>query len=164
MADVRVVQKFELDRVLLDWMLTPAGNLDDTYQLETAVIVSLCTDRRAEEDDTLPDSRDENRRGWWGDIDTDTIWGGGPIGSRLWLLARAKITGAASAEGATVTRAEDYIAEALQWLIDLKVASRIDVEAVRSGQTAISALVTIYRGPKPAVSLRFEQFWDVYAG
>lgn len=163
MADVRVVQRFELGKIWLDWALTATGDLDDAQQLQTAVIISLATDRRANDDDILPDPLSEDRRGWWGDLNADAIWGGGPIGSRLWLLERAKITDSRAAQGATVNLVETYIREALQWLLDLKVASRLDVSASRTAINAISAGVTLYRGPKPVIALRFQDFWQTIA-
>lgn len=160
MADVRVVQRVELGRIWLDWALTPPGQLDDTNQLQTAIIIALATDRRANDDDVLPDLRSDDRRGWWGDTNADVIWNGWPIGSRLWLLARAKITDGQAREGATLTRVETYIREALQPFIDARVASRMAVSASRTGNTSITADVTLYRGPKPAISLQFQDFWS----
>ncbi|SPX13542.1 phage protein GP46 [Escherichia coli] len=54
--------------------------------LTTDVTISLFTDRRSLDSDTLPDGSDD-RRGWWGDSYRDR-----PIGSRLWLLSREKAT------------------------------------------------------------------------
>ncbi len=159
MADVRVIQRAQLNRILLDWALTPTAQLDDTHQLETAVIISIATDRLALEDDVLPDPRSDDRRGWWGDTDADTLWGGGAIGSRHWLLERAKITDSGARTGATTTLVEGYVREAVQWLLDSGVASRMAVSATRTGVNAISATVTLYRGPKVAVALQFQDLW-----
>jgi phage gp46-like protein len=163
MADVRVVQRAELGRILLDWALTPTGQLDDTEQLQTAVIIAVGTDRRANDDDILPDPRSDDRRGWWGDLKADTIWGGWPIGSRLWLLARAKITDSKAREGATTNRVETYLRECLQPFLDNRVASRMAVSATRTGLNSISASVTLYRGPTPAIALQFQDFWTEIA-
>lgn len=81
--------------------------------LRSAVIVSLFTDRRAEIDDEIPDGSGD-RRGWWADP---------TLGSRLWLLARAKQT------PDTLARARAYAIEALQWLIDDGVGTAVDVTA-----------------------------------
>ena len=57
-------------------------------------------------DDVLPQltapGDEPDLRGWWGDTDAGTIWGGWPIGTRLWLLSRAKITDSAARQGATI--------------------------------------------------------------
>lgn len=92
------------------------GRLAQETALNTAVIVSLLTDRRALPDDRLPDDPQPvtllppDRRGWCGDALAETA--GERIGSRLWLLRREKQT------EETRRRAIDYCKEALQWMID----------------------------------------------
>src|ERR1700747_3448027 len=103
MPDVHIVQKFDGYGVSLDWLLRPAG-LDQTAELANAVIVALGTDSLADIDEILPDPDDTDRRGWWGDLDAQEIWGGWELGCRLWLLSRAKILSAAASEGGTVER------------------------------------------------------------
>jgi phage gp46-like protein len=158
--DIRLVQNTEFPKysVTVDWFLRDDGTLDDTQSLATAVIVALGTDRLAEENDILPDFTGE-RRGWWGDLQAEEIWQGWPIGTRLWLLSRAKITGPGASEGATVARVEQYIREALQPFVDLRVASSFDVHVNRIGKERIDALIRMYRGPKVAVDLRFQILW-----
>ena len=89
--------------------------------LQTAILVSLFTDRLADTDDTIPDGSNDPR-GWWGDDST-------LIGSRLWLLSRSKQT------DDTLQRAYDYIAESLEWLIDDGVVAKFDISCqwVRTG-------------------------------
>lgn len=87
--------------------------------LTTDVTISLFTDRRALDSDTLPDGSDD-RRGWWGDSYRDR-----PIGSRLWLLSREK------AMPDTLERARGYAEEALEWL---KTAGRVSTVNVRAEQ------------------------------
>ena len=109
--------------------------------LATAVIVSLFTDRRVGADELAPGETD--RRGWWADLATDD---GDQIGSRLWLLDRAKT----SAD--VPVRAAAYAREALEWMVDDGVADRVDASAewVRPGRLRITAVVarggaTLYR-------------------
>ena len=96
-----------------DLARTKAGALALEDSLESAVIISLLTDHRADEDDVLPTIPQTttpipaDRRGWAGDV-----FGGPRIGSRLWLLRREKQT------EETRRRALAYAKEALQWLID----------------------------------------------
>jgi phage gp46-like protein len=98
-----------------DWQLI-AGQLQGGADLQSAILISLFTDRLASPDDPLPDNSND-RRGWWADLPAP-----GPlIGSRLWLLGRAK------QQPDTMGRAQDYINEALQWLIDDGVVARFDV-------------------------------------
>lgn len=164
MSDVRLVQNTNFpfqSTVTMDWLLLPTGMLDEEQALATAVIVALGTDRRALPDDQLPGlEQDEDRRGWWGDFDAEEIWGGWPIGTRLWLLKRSSIVGAGSKLGSTLARADNYLKEAIQPFVDRKIASGFSIALERNGPYRIDALVTIYRGPKRAVELRFENLWD----
>src|SRR4051794_24165694 len=137
MTDIRLVQQGEFPyqtEVSVDWSLLGNGALDDDQALATAVIVALGTDRLAERNDRLPDLDSTDRRGWWGDLDTEVIWDGWPIGTRLWLIRRDKITGPGAAQGSTVTRIDGYIREAIRPFIDHRIASRMDVKVERVGR------------------------------
>lgn len=93
----------------------------ETDGLETAIKLSLFTDRRALEGDDLPQGTGafgEDLRGYWADPYLST----GPMGSRLWTLKRSSLT------AATRQRARDYCLEALRWLIDLGIARSIEIE------------------------------------
>ena len=117
MPDIRLVQDsdaFPAYQIPIDWSLLSDGTLDDTQALATAVIVALGTDRLANTDDVLPDPDSTDRAGWWGDLDAEELFNGWPIGTRLWLLKRTKIVGPEDSEGATVSRVEQYIIEAIQ--------------------------------------------------
>lgn len=162
MPDIRVVNVESVlpTLVTMDWLQTSTNLLDETNELATAVMVALGSDRRANADDELPDPDNDDRRGWWGDTDAETIWGGWSIGSRLWLLERAKISDQFSRQGSTVDRAEMYVREALEPLVKAKIASRIDVIAARVGIDRIGVTATIYRGPLPTIELRFQSLWN----
>lgn len=114
-----------------------------------AVIVSLFTWRRANPDDDLPGNR---REGWWGDsypvVEHDRI------GSRLWLLSRAKLL------PDTVARAQEYAEEALKWLVDDGVATRVLVTAERQGIDRLALGIQIYRkDERDPLDLRFANVW-----
>jgi phage gp46-like protein len=161
-VDIRFVQNtfFPAYSVAVDWALRYDGALDDRQALATAFIVALGTDRLADPDDILPDPDSTDRAGWWGDVDAAEIWGGWPIGSRLWLLRRDKIEDPGSSRGATVTRVEYFIREALQPFIDLRIVSRLEVGAARTGRDRIEARVRAYRGPELTIELRYQVLWD----
>jgi phage gp46-like protein len=132
------------------------GDLLLDQGLRTAVIISLFTDGLARGDDDLATAiggNGEDRRGWWGDL---PVGGETPrrIGSRLWLLRRAKAT-----EG-TRLRAVTMIREALAWMLQDGVVDRIEVEAVLAGTPPDRLLVTLTlrRG---AVSDRFDLPWAI---
>jgi phage gp46-like protein len=163
MPDVRLVQRTDFPyrtEVSVDWLLLSDGTLDDIDALATAVIVALGTDRLANPDDELPDPDSTDRRGWWGDYQADEIWGAWPIGSRLWLLKRAKITGSGAQIGSTLVRVQHYIQEAIQPFITLRIATSMDVKVERVDTQRIDATVTLYRGPLTAVELRYQILWD----
>src|SRR4051812_11864908 len=67
------------------------SDLASDAALETAVMLSLFLDRRAQPDDAPPSGDPNDRRGWWADQFADTE--GDLVGSRLWLLDRSKLTG-----------------------------------------------------------------------
>ncbi len=134
--------------VIVDGKALRTG-MTSSEPLVRAVLISLFTWRRAQPDDELPGS---DRMGWWGDsfatVDNDRI------GSRLWLLARAKLT------AQTVTRAEEYAREALSWLVEDGVASRVEVSAERVGLSGLSLRVVVVRHDGRPVSLRFSEVWN----
>jgi len=128
-----------------DWAIdgTQLAQGDD---LATAIIISLFTDRREVSDDLLPDASND-RRGWWAD-------GAVRIGSRLWLLMRAKRT------QDTLQQAQDYIAEALQWLIDDGVVARFDTSVEWVGGNRLSAKVVAVKNDGTAQENRFSWVWN----
>lgn len=101
-------------------METDPLKITDIAILETAVIVSLFTDRQADADDEIPDGTND-KRGWWGDVLAPVP--GDLIGSRLWLLHREKQT-------EPVRKiAQAYGDEALEHLLDDNVAETLEVTA-----------------------------------
>lgn len=143
-----------------DWSIA-AHDLASDQGLETAVILSLALDRLATADDALPDGSGD-RRGWWGDALMDPARDGTPdrIGSRLWLLVRAKQT------AETLVRAKAYCAEALQWLIDDGVAAQIDVVAQYQGLGFLAIGITVSRvaAAGGAADRRFDLVWNATTG
>ena len=157
MTDVRTY--YSADLMAADLGLT-GGLLAGDDGLETAVVLSLFSDRRANPDDVLPDDGG-SRRGWWGDLVPATVDGaaaeGDRFGSRLWLLAREKQL------PDVLIRARDYAAEALAWLIEDGVAERVEVEAVIVRAGVLGLAVTIVRPRGRAVEFRFDYAWTAQA-
>lgn len=124
------------------------GDLEADDGLETAVAISLFTDRRVN-DEELP-ALETRKRGFWGDmfpeVDQDKI------GSRLWTIAREKQT------TETLRRAEDFSREALNWLIEDGVADSIEVAAsyISTGVMEINVRI---RKPSGDTS-RFNVAWN----
>ena len=124
------------------------GDLKSDDGLETAVIISLFTDRRVSEQQ-LPDLA-VSKRGWWGDMFSDID--GDQIGSRLWTIERRKRT------DETLRLYEDFAKEALDWLIEDGVASTITVLAAYDSQGQAVGEIIITR-PSGATS-RYDANWD----
>jgi len=160
--DVRLVQNayFPAYQVTLDWALLGDGTLDDTQALATAVCIALGTNALADVDDPLPDPDSTDRAGWWGNLDCETIWDAWPIGSKLWLMRRSKIEGPNAARGATTVRVANYIAQAIQPFVDRNIISTFNVAVIRVDTQQIDALITLYRGPREAIELRYQILWD----
>lgn len=117
--------------------------------IRTAVVISLFTDKRVLSDEVT--EQDPDQRGWWGDMFTDVDQD--QIGSRLWLLQRAKQT------NETLARAKEYAEEALAWLIEDGVAASVDVavEYLERGWMQISVNV---KRPRSTLSFRYEFNWQ----
>lgn len=130
-----------------------ADDLLSDEGLHTAILLSLFLDRRAEPDDVLPDGGTD-RRGWWADEFAEVQ--GDQIGSRRWLLARSKRL------ASVLARDEQYSSEALEWLIEDRVASRVDVASEAQGETQ-ALLVTVHRPGKDPVTFRFADVWEAEA-
>lgn len=153
MTDLKLV--YAPDTLSADLALDGLGLATDDG-LESAVIVSLFTDRRADPGDTPP-AGDDDRRGWWADALAPRVAGeavtGDRIGSRLWLLAREKQI------PATLARAKAYAEEALAWLIEDRVAEAVTVRADWGGAGILALDVSITRPGRPLQSFRFDHVW-----
>ena len=113
--------------------------------LRTAVLISLFSDRIAEETDVLPDNSGE-RKGWCLDPS---------MGSRLWLLFRASLT------PDIPSRIEFYSKEALEWMITDGVASDILVKAEITGLNIVEWIIEIIKpGQKNNSLFKFFFNWE----
>ena len=128
-VDIAITWSNELWRG--DWQLADDGTLATGTDLETAVLLSLFTDRTALPDDEPPNGGPI--RGWWADTYRDY-----PLGSRLWLLWREKHT------EVTRRRAEEYAREAVQWMVTAGIARTATASAawVRRGVMDMQITIT----------------------
>jgi phage gp46-like protein len=127
-----------------DWDVTYSVSGEPDQDLETALLISIFTDRTADPDDVIPDGTDDPR-GWWGDLGEDR-----PIGSKLWLRMREKQT------GATLLLIKNDLAEATQWFVDDGVASSVDVTTEYPGPEMIGCRISISRNGK---TTQFDWAW-----
>ncbi len=118
-----------------------------TKSLYRALIISLFTWRRKNTSD-----ESGHPYGWWGDSYPSIA--NDKIGSRLYLLARSKLT------NQTANFAKIYIKEAVQWMIDDGIASRIDVSVMRTDLTVLVATINIYKKDGRNEVFRFDNLWS----
>ena len=134
------VQPSGVPVVYADVLATYSVELEDT--LQTAVIISLFTDRRAGPDDKLP-AGDTDRRGWVGDEFTSDDFDAraDPWGSLLWTCYGGKTS------QELLERARFAASEALQWMVRDGVASRVDVTSLWVGarQDRLAVRPSIYK-------------------
>lgn len=123
------------------------GDLATEAGLETAVIISLFTDRRALANDNLPDGTND-RRGYWVDVYNDR-----PLGSRLWLLFREK------EQDEVLRRAKVYAEEALAWLLEDDIAEAVEVEAWHVRRDTLGLRVTIRQGNRELLERQYDYVW-----
>ncbi|MGC1549434.1 MAG: phage GP46 family protein [Rhodanobacter sp.] len=145
MTDISTV--WNVANVHGDWIIAD-GALASGNDLTTAVFISLFTDRVADASDTLPDASDD-RRGWWGDIGQTY-----PIGSRLWLLARSKLT------ADVPKKAKVYCTEALQWMIGDDVVASITITTVIIPLSTLSITIVLLQPSGTTVTVQYNWAWN----
>ncbi|MFH1999962.1 MAG: phage GP46 family protein [Planctomycetota bacterium] len=154
MTDIKLINNSENGQLGFDVAIIN-GDLQTDPGIETAILVSLFTDRRAESDDLLP-SANMGRRGWWGDLYQGNT--GRRVGSKLWLHSREKVTDQALA---TI---RDEVDESLDWLIEYGLAMRtaVEVEAIRSNLvTPILGIdVKVYRRDGSVMAKNYQYMWS----
>lgn len=145
MSDITTV--WDTQNGVGDWAL--AGTiLQAGDDLASAILISLYTDRSAAADDTLPDGSTD-RRGWWADNGQDY-----EIGSRLWLLSRAKQT------DATLQSAFDYVQEALQWMIDDGAVGQFEITVAWVKASTLGITVTAIKDGTTVASVGYASLWN----
>lgn len=128
-----------------DWLLD-GSSLSAGNDLETAILISLFSDRLAYSSD---DTSSGDRRGWWADTTTNLI------GSRLWLLDRAK--GPRNLE----KLAKGYIAEGLQWLIDDKIVASFDIQTQWIKPKQLYATITAVKPNGTSQIVKLANLWTL---
>ena len=136
-------------------LLLSGFDLERDDGLQTAVIISLFTDRRASPEQIPVELPQYDLRGYWGDIANATP--SDQTGSLLWLLAREKQL------PQILGRAQQYCRDALAWMVEDLVATRIEVTAQFVAQGWMLILVDIFRPTGSPVRYRFNYEWAAQA-
>lgn len=128
-----------------DLSIDADGDILTNDFFDTALIVSLFSDRRASSSEVL---LPENRRGWIGNEFTPDF----EIGSRLWLFEQARLS------TNTINEMVSIVQESLQWLIDDNLALSTAAEVVLQNGT-VFLNVTITR-VNSKVEKRLFDLWE----
>lgn len=123
--------------------------------LETGVIISLFTDRRASSEQIPAELPQDDLRGYWGDVSNATP--SDQTGSLLWLLAREKQL------PQVLSRAKQYCLEALAWMVDDLIATRVEVTTEYGARGWMWITVDIFRPTGSPVRYRFNYEWAAQA-
>lgn len=128
------------------------GDIVADNGLETAVLISLFSDSRADEDMIPAIDRDGDLRGYWGDV--RPVVPNDETGSLLWVLKRAKQL------NRTLADAREYAQRSLQWLVTDGVAQSVVVNTSYPYRGWMLLEVIIYR-PQSAnpVTFRYSYAW-----
>jgi phage gp46-like protein len=126
---------------------------DTSTDLRALVLVSLFSDRRAEDDDQIPDPTGDPpyRRGWWGDsMRTD----GDLFGSRLWLLHGQALSDELADSCA------DYCREALQWMIDDGLVAEIAIETeIYRDFDRLAVRIELLKPDDTVIAVEYHDLW-----
>jgi len=148
MKDIAIF--WDRERQRGDWAVA-GGALVIGQDLETAVLISLFTDRVIPRDQ-LPPDRSTDRRGWWPDS-----YESSPIGSRLWTLRR-KIK---SNPTSLLQEATDICKEALEWLLEDKVAATVAVQCVWATPVQMVIVVVITEPDGTVTRFQYQWAWNL---
>lgn len=80
------------------------------------------------------------------------------VGSRIYLLQRTTLT------NTTVELARGYLEQALAWLKDDGVVSRIAINVQRRGNDILTAEITLYRNDGSSQLITFDDLWSALNG
>jgi phage gp46-like protein len=147
MADIRVI--FDQTTCSFSWGVVN-NDLDITHDLDTAISISLFSDRVAGPDYVAPPGTTGvvDKRGHFSDS-YEVI----KIGSRLWQLKRAKKIG-----NTLLQEVKDMSQEALQWLLDYNIASTLLIQTSWQSPRIIAIAVTVTE-PVNGITSKFTYAW-----
>ena len=115
--------------------------------LETALIVSILSDRRASESQVF---QPELRRGWIGDLVTTLP--GYKLGSHIWLSEQARVT------QETLSTIQDSAEKSLNWMLSASLILKVEAKATITSKDNILLTITI-TSPDGSVSIKAFNLW-----
>ena len=122
-----------------------------------AVLITLISDKRADDDDILPDEGGY-KGGWWGD-DLPFV-PGDLIGWKGWLLRRSK------AISTVIAEAEDFLRDGFQWMFDDGIIEDLEINVVRDdkildmGSSVLLISLKFVRPGKQDVFFQYHFNWE----
>ncbi len=130
-------------------MVIENGDLKPDNGLDTAVLISMFSDKRVSLEELPQGHRD--RRGWWADLVSEPQ--DDEMGSTLWrLLAIGKVS------SFTAVELESIMTDALTWMLEDGIASQIVVTAERTEVNRISGSAKITKPDGDNIPFKF--LWD----
>jgi phage gp46-like protein len=134
-----------------DWAITSGDLQIDPGGLQTAVILSLFTDKRAPANYVPPAGSPPGRHGVW--MDT---YQGFQIGSLLWTLNRVAISNST----AFLAQAKDICLDALEWLVTAGVVAAVNVTTSLITPTTLGILVGLTEPDGTTQTFDFGWAWQ----
>ena len=150
-----MAQKRDIDAVLTELpggiydLVIEDGDIQTRDSFDTAIIVSLLSDARADESEAL---LSQSRRGWIGNEYTP----GFEIGSKLWLFEQTRLNRTA------INGLIDVVKAALQWMVEdgLAIAIREVTVDFLPGTPSLGAGVNVLiERSNSIVEQRYFEFW-----
>lgn len=136
----------ELPGGVFDIQIGPDGDILTADAFDTAILVSLLADKRADESEVGPS---DFRRGWIG----NEVTPGFEIGSKLWIYYQSRLS------RTVMNRVAQEATDALQWLVDDGYAVAIRATRLGLGTTGVTLEIEIQRSPSE-VEKRFFELWQ----
>lgn len=130
---------------IYDFQIDADGDIKTTDFFDTAILMSLWCERRANSSD-MPINN--TRRGWIGNESFENF----ENGSKLWLYEQARIT------RDTLNGIETAVSNGLQWFIDEGIATNIEVSTELQNSKIL--LLVIIERPNSNVDRRYYELWN----
>lgn len=149
-GDIRLV--WDVNKQYVDFVVADR-DVERDAGLETAIFITLLTDKQAEDGDPLPDDSGY-RGGWFGD--SIPVVEDYKIGTKLWLLQRAKTVSEIPAI------AKEYLLDGFHWMIEdgLVESVEVTVERRRDLKTTLAFTLAFKKPEGTTIFFNFYYNWE----